>query len=184
MNKKFIKVSIIIFLFSFLFILGFNFILGDKVLYNDSVDLDYGEQEISYRGIEEDKGAYKIKVSIKNNSDYYASFDNIALKFTGVSQGAPIFTGYDNDERKALLNYMPGDKYNYSSFFAPNEEREYVFEVSKGLSFDKEFYDFNTLDISYSYRYFKYRVNNNTVIGSGPSGGGAKRIEAYINIMR
>lgn len=184
MNKKFIIVSISIFLFSFIFILGFNFILGDKVLYSNSVDFEQGVPVINYVGLEEDDNIYKIKISIKNTSDYYASFNNISLQFTGTYQGAPIFNGYDNDERKAFINHKPGDKYNYSSFFDPNEEREYVFEVSKGISFDKEVFNSKNIDIGYSYQLYKYRVNNNTVIGSGASGAGSKRIECYIDILQ
>ena len=40
------------------------------------------------------------------------------------------------------------------------------------------------IDIGYSYQLYKYRVNNNTVIGAGTSGTGSKRIEAYIDIIR
>ncbi|WP_294167898.1 hypothetical protein [uncultured Clostridium sp.] len=184
MNRKYIIVSLSIFIVSLAFILGFNFILGDKVLYINSVDFDHGVPVINYVGLEEDENSYKIKISIKNNSNYYASFNNISLQFTGTSQGAPTFSGYDNDERKALINHKPGDKYSYSSFFGPNEEREYVFEVSKGISFDKEVFNSKNIDIGYSYQLYKYRVNNNTVIGAGTSGTGSKRIEAYIDIIR
>lgn len=184
MNRKYIIVSLSIFIVSLAFILGFNFLLGDKVLYINSVDFDHGVPVINYVGLEEDENAYKIKISIKNNSDYYASFNNIGLQFTGTSQGAPTFSGYDNNERKALINHKPGDKYSYSSFFGPNEEREYVFEVAKGISFDKEVFNSKNIDIEYSYRLYKYRANNNTVIGSGPSGGGSRRIYADIDIIR
>ena len=184
MSRKYIVITSSIFIISLFFILGFKFILGDKVLYSDSVDFDQGEPVINYIGVEEDENVYKIKISIKNNSKYYASFYNITLQFTGISQGAPTFTGYDNDERKAFINHMPGDEYNYSSFFDPNEEREYVFEVSKGLSFDKEVFDFNSLDIFYNYQFYKYRINNNSVIGAGINGFRSKRLEANIDIIR
>ena len=184
MNRKYIIISLSIFIVSLLFILGFNFILGDKILYSDSFNFNDGIPEINYIGLEEDENLYKVKVSIKNNSDYYASFNNISLQFTGTSQGAPTFNGYDNDERKALINYKPGDKYNFSSFFGPNEEREYVFEVSKGITFDKDVFNSKNIDIGYSYQLYKYRINKNAVIGNGPSGGGTKRIEADIDIIR
>ncbi len=184
MNRKYISICLSIIIVSLIFIFGFNFILGDKILYSDSVDFEYRVPEINYIGVEEDENVYKIKVSIKNNSDYYAGFNNISLQFTGTSQGAPTFNGYDNDERKAFLNHKPGDKYNYSSFFDPYEEREYVFEVSKGISFDKEVFNSKEIDIGYGYQLYKYRVNNNTVIGSGTSGGGSRRIYADIDIIR
>ena len=78
MNKKFILVSLSIFVLSFVFILGFKFILGDKVLYEDAVIFAQGQPIIKYVGFEEDENVYKIKISIKNSTDYYASFNNIS----------------------------------------------------------------------------------------------------------
>lgn len=171
MNKKFILVSLSIFILSLGFILGFKFILGDKVLYSNSMNYDQGKPVIKYVGFEEDENIYKIKVSIKNNSEYYASFYDINLQFSNRSSvylgnASPIFKGYDNTEREYLLNFEPGDKDTFSSYFAPNEEREYVFEISKGLSFGKEVFDTNRMTISYNAQYFKYRFGSKTVVSN------------------
>lgn len=172
MNKKFIKVSISIFLFSFIFILGFKFILGDKVLYNDSTEEAFNSDGpiIKYSGFEEDENIYKIKITIKNNSKYYASLNNIKLQFQNSSNylgsANPIFEGYDSDYREFLSNFKPGEKENFSSFLSPNEEREYAFEIAKGLKFDKEVFDTNRMSISYSVNYMKYKINNNTFLGN------------------
>ncbi|WP_322388413.1 hypothetical protein, partial [Clostridium perfringens] len=154
-------VSISIFLFGFIFILGFKLILGDKLLYVNSTEEAFSSEGpiIKYSGYEEDENTYKIKVNIKNNSKYYASLNNIDLLFShntkdksGHSSNAatPVFKGYDNTERKYLLNFKPGVEENtFSPYLAPNEEREYVFEISKGLKFDKEVFDTNRMAISY-----------------------------------
>lgn len=177
MNKKFITVSISIFLLSFIFILGFKLILGDKLLYANSTEYVEGPI-IKYSGFEEDENIYKIKVNIKNNSKYYARVNNINLQFSyntkdksgySTNDASPLFKGYDNTEREHLLNYMPGDEYSFSSFLNPNEEREYVFEISKGLKFDKEVFDTNRMAISYGVNYFKYRIRSNSVIGDAGS---------------
>lgn len=189
MNKKFTSISLMIFIISVIFILGFKFILGDKVLYNNAIDFDNGEPIIKYSGFEEDENIYKIRVSIKNNSDYYASFNNINLQFSyntrnksgySSNNAVPIFNGYDNTEKEYLLNFKPGDKRTFSSYFGPNEEREYVFEISKGLKFDEQIFDTNSMTISYSIQYFNYRINRNTVIGSAFSRSGAKHIDASL----
>ena len=180
MNKKFILVSLSIFILSFVFILGFKFILGDKVLYEDAVIFAQGQPIIKYVGFEEDENVYKIKISIKNSTDYYASFNNITLTLSGNSQGEPIFNGYDNNERKALLDYKEGDKYTFSSYFDPNEEREYIFEISKGLTFDKKVFDTNQMIISYNVNCYKYKINKNTVVGNTFSMGGSKSIDNSI----
>ena len=53
-----------------------------------------------------------------------------------------------------------------SAYLDPNEEREYIFEVSKGLSFDKEVFDTNRMSISYDARYYKYKLNERMVLSS------------------
>lgn len=177
MNRKFIYISLSVFAISVAFILGFKFVLGNKVLIRDSVNFDQGEAIIKYVGFEEGEDTYKIKVSVKNNSDYYASFSDISLMFFGGSNGSPVFKGYDNDERRALMDYKEGDKYNFSPYFAANEEREYAFEVSKGLSFDKEDFDTNKINISYNVTFFRYKANKNTVISSIFSKSGTARLD-------
>lgn len=181
MNKKFILVSLSIFILSFVFILGFKFILGDKVLYEDAVNFDKGNTIIKYVGFEEDENIYKIKISVKNNTDYYANFNSITLRFSGSSQGEPIFSGYDNTEREYILNLKEGDKYDFSSYFEPKEEREYAFEISKGLNFNKKVFDTNIMIIAYNAQYFKYKINNNFVISSVFSSGASETIDNSID---
>lgn len=180
MNKKFIYMSLSIFILSLIFILGFKFILGNKVLYEDSMNFDQGKPIIKYIGFEEDDNFYKIKVSIKNTTDYFASIYNLSLQFAGRSQGAPTFSGYDNTEREYILNLKPGDKYNFSGYFGPKEERNYVFEISKGISFDKEVFDTNKMTIRYNAQYYKYKINNNTVIGGAFSSSATEFIDNSI----
>lgn len=176
MNKKFISISLSIFIFSLFFILGFKLILGDKVLYTDSTNYDQGKPIIKYVGFEEDNNSYKIKVSIKNTTNYIASFRQISLQFSGGAEGAPTFIGYDLNQREYYNNYKEGME-EYSSFFDPKEERIYVFEISKGIKFDKEVFDTNRMTISYSAQYFKRRINKNTVIGNAFSSSSVEFID-------
>ena len=60
-------------------------------------------------------------------------------------------------------NYEEGGKEYYSSFFDPSEEKLYVFEIPKGLSFDENVFDTNRMGIYYSIEYFKYRPKENAV---------------------
>ncbi len=181
MNKKYINIISSIFIISLFFILEFKFILGDKVLYIDSTNFDKGDVIIKYIGFEEGEDTYKIKVSIKNNSDYYANISNLTLNFIGGSNGNPEFRGYDNDERQALINYKQGDKYNFSPYFDANEEREYAFEISKGLSFNKEDFDTNKINIAYNATFFRYRINKNSLMGSVFSRGGTARLDNSVD---
>lgn len=184
MNKKFILVSLSIFIISLIFILGFKFILGDKVLYEDSMNFDEGKPVIKYTGFEEDENIYKIKVSIKNNSKYYANFVDINLQFSSesgyIGNANPIFKGYDNKLRESFNTYNEGREV-VSSFLDPEEEREYIFEISKGLRFNKETFDTNSISISYDVRYFKYRLNESTVFFSTTNRTGTEYIENAID---
>lgn len=180
MNKKFISISLSIFILSLIFILGFKFILGNKILYINSTNFEQGEPIIKYVGFEEDDSSYKIKVSIKNNTDYIASFHDISLQFSGGAQGAPTFTGYDLNQREYYKNYKEGME-EYSSFFDSKEERIYIFEISKGIKFDKEVFDTNRMAISYSAQYFKRRINKNTVIGNAFSSSSVEFIDNSID---
>ena len=184
MNKKFISICLSIFAISLFFIIGFKFILGDKVLYDDAIDFNEGYPIIRYTGFEEDKNIYMIKVSIKNTSRYYTVFDNINLQFSNKSvyngNANPIFKGYDNKIRESLQTYNEGSEV-VGSFLDPEEEREYIFEISKGLSFDKEVFDTNHMSISYDARYYKYKLNERMVLPSTYTRGKRELIDNFLD---
>ncbi len=170
MNKKFFKVSLGIFMFLFISLLGFKFLYGDRKTYFHGA-INVPESSTRYLGFEEDDYKYKIKVGIKNNSKYYGIISDIKLKFQLESRNGdsislgPIFEGYDLKMREYLNNYEDRQEENYSIFFSPSEEKEYIFEVPKGLSFDKEVFDTNIMMINYNIKYLKRKHNNNAVSG-------------------
>lgn len=168
MKKKFFKVSLGIFMFLLISLLGFKFLYGDRKLYSDG-SIKVPESGTRYLGFEEDDYKYKIKVGIKNNSKYYGIIRDIKLQFqpdsknvSSISLG-PIFVGYDLKESEYFNNYEEGEEYYYSAFFDPGEEKQYIFEIPKGLSFDKKVFDTNRMGISYNIEYFKYRPKENAV---------------------
>lgn len=168
MNKKFVKVSLGIFMFLFISILGFKFLYGDRKVYSDG-SIKVPEASVNYTGFEEDENNYKIKVNIKNNSKYYGIIKDVKLQFQtnskngSTNNSGPIFIGYELKKRVYFDNYAEGETEEYSPFFKPSEEKLYVFEIPKGLSFDKESFDTNRMGISYSIEYFKHKHKNNAV---------------------
>lgn len=168
MKKKFFKVSLGIFMFLFISLLGFKFLYGDRKIYSDG-SIKVPEASIKYSGFEEDENNYKIKVSIKNNSKYYGSLRDIKLKFQNYSwnvtstNSGPTFGGDKLVERESFENYEEERKEYSSPFFYPSEEKLYVFEIPKGLSFDENVFDTNRMGIYYSIEYFKYRPKENAV---------------------
>lgn len=186
MNKKFIKVSIGIFISVFIFILGFKFILGDKLLFHQGSDEAFNSSNpiVKYVGFEEDENILKIKISIKNNSKYIASVNKATMRF-GVlanavndsiinSRSNPTFEGYDND-----YDYNSKNKY-FDFAIYPGEEREYAFEVTKGIHFDKEVFDTNKMYVSYNINYYKYKIKG-TFIGNVMGTGGGESLDNSSN---
>ena len=168
MSKKFIKVSLGIFIFLSISLLGFRFLYGDKKTHLDG-SIKVPESSTRYLGFEEDDYKYKIKVGIKNNSKYYGIIRDIKLKFQNYSgngtstNSGPTFGGYELIERGYFENYEEGIREYSSPFFDPSEEKLHVFEIPKGLSFDRNVFDTNRMGIYYSIEYFKYRPKENAV---------------------
>ena len=169
MNKRFIKVSLGIFIFLFISLLGFTFIFGDKKAdYQGYVDVP--KASLSYSGFEEEEDKYKIKITIKNNSKYYGILKDVKLKFQTNSEygsytnSGPIFGGYDLKKREYFESNEEGERVNYSVFFEPSEKKDYIFEIPKGLSFDENVFDTNRMKISYNIEYFKRRIKNGVAV--------------------
>jgi hypothetical protein len=191
MNKKFIMISIGIFISVFIFTLGFKFILGDKVLFGQGNDEAFNSSNpiVKYVGFEEDENILKIKISIKNNSNYIASVNNVTMRFgilpnavndsTVSSRSNPIFEGYDNDFEK-IANDQNIKINNFDRAIYPEEEREYAFEVTKGIHFDKKVFDTNKMYVSYNINYYKYKIKG-TFIGNVMGTGGGERLDNSSN---
>ncbi len=191
MNKKFIKVSIGIFISVFIFILGFKFILGDKLLFHQGSDEAFNSSNpiVKYVGFEEDENILKIKISIKNNSKYIANVNEATIRFgilpnsvndsTVSSLSNPIFKGYDNDFKKIADDNSIKIK-NFDVAIYPGEEREYAFEVTKGVHLDKKVFDTNKMYVSYNINYYKYKIKG-TFLGNAMSTGGGERLDNSSN---
>lgn len=187
MNKKFINVSIGIFISIFIFTLGFKFILGDKLLFSQGTDEAFNSSNpiAKYVGFEEDENILKIKISIKNNSKYIADVNNVTMRFgiltnavndsTVSSLSNPIFKGYDNDDMKRMNDQSIKFR-GFDFAIYPGEEREYAFEVTKGIHFDKKVFDTNKMYVSYNINYYKYKIKQ-TFIGNVMGVGGGEGLD-------
>ena len=167
MSKKFLKITMLMTLIFFVFLITFKSLTGKIVTRDNANDnlFDICEAIVKYDGFEENENMTTIKVSIKNNSDFYASVNNVYLKFSSYSyvineEGwttnlpSPQFEGMDSlwkDE-------------DYSSYYInPGETKIYEFEIAKGISFDKKYFDTNRFAISGNIQFYKYKLNDNTV---------------------
>lgn len=177
MSKKFFKTTILMTLVFFLFLITFKSLTGKVVTKDNANDnlFDICEAIVKYEGFEEDENMTTIKVSIKNNSDFYASVNNVYLKFNSSSYVI-------NDE--GWTTNLPSPKFegmdslwkdeDYSSYYInPGETKIYEFEIAKAISFDKEYFDTNRFAISGNIQFYKYKLNDNTlakIVGSRSGG--------------
>ena len=167
MSKKFLKITILMTLIFFVFLITFKSLTGKIVTKDNANDnlFDICEAIVKYEGFEEDENMTTIKVSIKNNSDFYASVNNVYLEFSSSSYSI-------NDE--GWTTNLPSPKFegmdslwknqDYSSYYInPGETKIYEFEIAKAISFDKEYFDTNRFAISGNIQFYKYKLNNNAV---------------------
>lgn len=167
MRKRFLKITVLMTLVFLLFLITFKSLTG-KILTKDNANdklFDICEAVIKYEGFEENENMTIIKVSIKNNSDFYVSVKDFYLKFSSSSYvmndkgwttnlPSPQFIGMDSlwkDE-------------DYSSYYInPGETKIYEFEIAKAINFDKKYFDTNRFTISGNIQFYKYKLNDNTV---------------------
>ncbi|MBE6054669.1 MAG: hypothetical protein E7212_12350 [Clostridium sartagoforme] len=167
MSKRFIKISFGIFIFLAVFLFSFKFLLGNRFSYWEGTE-KVPKLTMKYKGVEEDKYSYRIRVSFKNNSKHYARLDNIKFKFSTMPTMAlylrresnPEFNGYD---LRLSQSYEHGEEI-VSPFLEPDEERIYEFQISKGLSLNNEYYNINRGNVDYSVNYFKYKINEYSLL--------------------
>lgn len=162
MNKKFIKVSLIICV-PLLLMIG----LFSVTVKNEYVS-DVWEEEIQiiYNGYKEDKYSHIISVIVKNKSKNIASMSDMELSFSYEGQGNNVGNIYIKGQEK--------DRWSEDRVMGidPGEEEEFIFKIPKGIQIDKDSYNLNRLLIDYKASFFKFRTSPNSLfLGIGQMGG-------------
>ncbi len=173
MNKKFIKISLIICIPIILLIAFFTITVKSI---NDEVFEETEEKiVIEYNGYKEKKNRYIISVLVKNNSKDIASLNDIKLYFDYK------FDNEDNvDENDYYVQnsvYIEGheiDMFDDNKIYGinPGTEKEVIFEIPKGIKFDEEIFDLESPTIHYNVNFYKFRTGSRSLmLGSGGMGG-------------
>lgn len=185
--KRFIKISIFMIIIFCVFLGAFRVIAGKTLIKNNANDdlFETFTAEVKYIGFKDYDNVTVINVEMKNNSDYYASFNNLSVVFSEerknisqnndnyyINSAVATFDGQD-------LSYEIENYKDYSYYLSPGESREYEFAIPKGVNFDKEIYDTNRFRVTYSATYYKYRINKNTLINLVGSHGGGENLDNY-----
>lgn len=164
MNKKFIKVSLIICI-SLILLFG----VFTRILNSDSY-LDEWEDDIKiiYKDYKEEKDNYIVSIIVKNNSKNIASLGEMKLSFeNNYESGAEnlgefYIRGYEKDrwDDNKVMGIDPG------------KEEEIIFKIPKGIKIDEEYYNLNRIIIDYDASFYKFRTKPNRLfMGVGQMGG-------------
>lgn len=172
MNKKFIKVSLIICI-PLILLLGL-FAIGSSN--EDNFDELHDSIKITYKDYKEEKYNYVVSVIVKNNSKNIASLGEMKLSFdynyenTIENLGNFYIRGYEKDtwDDNKVMGIDPG------------KEEEIIFKIPKGIKIDKEYYNLNRIIIDYDVSFFKFRTSPNSLfLGTGQMGGSITLGEEY-----
>lgn len=173
MNKKFIKVSLIICI-PLILLLGFFTMLSNSTNYLDQLD---NSIKITYKDCKEEKYNHVVSIIVKNNSKNIASLGEMKLSFdynyediTEENLGEFYIRGYEKDawDDNKVMGIDPG------------KEEEIIFKIPKGIKIDKDYYNLNRIIIDYDVSFFKFRTSQNSLfLGTGQMGGSITLGEQY-----
>lgn len=164
MNKKFIKVSLII-CAPLLLLFGFFTTLSNNDDYFDDLN---NSIKITYKDCKEEKYNYVVSVIVKNNSKNIASLGEMKLSFD--------YNYEDIDENLGEF-YIRGHEKdvwddNKVMGIDPGKEEEIIFKIPKGIKIDKEYYNLDRIIIDYDVSFFKFRTSASSLfLGTGQMGG-------------
>ncbi len=170
MNKKFIKVSLIICVPLIILIGLFTMVSSNEDIFDEL----YDSIKITYKGCKEEKYNYAISVIVKNNSKNIASLNDMELSFDYNGEGENIGNFYIKGEEKDIWN---DDKI---MGIDPGKEEEIIFKIPKGIEINKDYYNLNRIIVSYNASFFKFRTSKKSLfLGTGQMGGSRTLGEQY-----
>ena len=173
MNKKFIKISLII---CIPIVLLISFFTTTVKSINDE-PFEESEEKISieYNGYKENKNRYTISILVKNNSKDIASLNDMELSFDYKldNEDNADENGYYIQNNVYIKGYEI-DMFDDNKIYGinPGTEKEVIFEIPKGIKFDEEIFDIKRPTIHYNVSFYKFRTGSRSLmLGSGSIGG-------------
>lgn len=169
MNKKFIKISLIICI-PFILIIGFY-----MMTISDIENFESLPEQISfeYKGYEEDKYDHIITMVLKNGTKDIATINDMELSFNykwdykedeenWSSDGDFYFRGYEEDIHSEERVYG----------IDPGTEKEVIFRMPKVLNLDEKVFDLEKPVVHYNISLYKFRTSKSSLMfGAGGMGG-------------
>lgn len=167
MNKKFFKVSLLIFLPIIILLAVFSICLKDAYVYDWDREDDY---TIKYKSYEEDDNSHIVTVTFKNNNKNIASLSDLKLSFNYIGEGNNVGDLYFNgqEEKSFTDDYVLGVN--------PGEERDIIFKIPKAVKLDENKYNTKSMNIDCMVQYFKFRRSDTALLFRVMSTGGSSII--------
>lgn len=170
MNKKFVKVSLMICIL-LLLLIGFFGITTNNISNSDDMENDI---LITYKEYKEDKYSYTVYVTVKNNTDQIASLNDMELSFDYKGEGNNVGEFYIKGYEEDLLDE------NKTMGIDPESQKDVLFKIPKGIKISDKDYNLNRILIDYNVRLFKFRTSPNSLfLGTGSMGGTETLGEPY-----
>lgn len=169
MNKKFIKMSLIVCI-PFLLLMGFYMMVVKDV--EEGRETLPEDIRIEYKSYEEDKYDHIITITVKNRTRDIATIKDIDLSFNykwdykeeenWSSDGDFYFRGYEEDR------YSEDGIYGIDS----GTEKDVIFRIPKALNLDRDVFDLENPEIHYNLSLYKFRTGKSSLMfGAGGMGG-------------
>lgn len=170
MNKKFIKVSLMICI-PLLLLIGFFRMTTDNGANSDEMEDDI---LITYKEDKEDKYSYIVYVTVKNNTDQIASLNDMGLSFDYEGEGNNVGEFYIRGQEEDLWDE------NKILGIDPGDQKDVLFKIPKGIEISDKDYNLKRLLIEYNVSFFKFRISSNRLfLGTSNLGGTETLGEPY-----
>ncbi|MGL5315341.1 MAG: hypothetical protein ACRC92_18940 [Peptostreptococcaceae bacterium] len=172
MNKKFIKISLIICI-PFLLIIGVAMMTLGPTKDSDAGWSSPEELVMEYKSYKEEKYDYVITMVIKNNTNNIATINDMNLSFNyqyGYKDEEEMWT---SDKDFYFRGYEEGRHAENSRYgIDPHTEKDVVFRIPKAINLDETVFDLEKPEVDYNISLYKYRTSDSSLMfGVGSMGG-------------
>lgn len=169
MNKKFIKISLVICI-PFILLIGFYMMTIDTDEDFESVP---DRLAIEYKGYEEDKYDHIITMVVKNDTKDIATINDMELSFS-YQGGYKEYEGTWSSDNDFYFRGYEEDRFSEAPVYGidPGTEKDIIFKIPKALNLDEKVFDLERPIVNYNVSLYKFRTSKSSLMfGAGGMAG-------------
>lgn len=167
--RKFINVSLYIFILLWAFIFGSKIYFDDMIHSNDYGEINKKEVKITFESQRESKNGVYVKLKVLNNSRYVFLVSDAKMEFPNYNNEGDVdlilelnlYKPYEGENEDIMVNGIEKYGEGYITFLIP-----------RGMSLDESYFDLDSISVTYEGTY-KIKIpilNNKYLIISNNSG--------------